>query len=100
MRLARENSSWGYRRIHGELAALGIQVAPSTVWEILIWNIPHLRRLPRAYETFYNRHRPHRAPGKAAPLRPLPENVIDLETLRVRRRDRAGGLLHEYQHVA
>jgi hypothetical protein len=31
----RENSSWGYRRIHGELAALGIKVAASTVWEIL-----------------------------------------------------------------
>jgi putative transposase len=30
--LARENESWGYRRIHGELAALGITVAPSTVW--------------------------------------------------------------------
>ncbi len=25
----------GYRRIHGELAALGIKVAASTVWEIL-----------------------------------------------------------------
>src|SRR5215211_6604080 len=35
LRLAEENSSWGYRRIHGELAALGIKVAPSTVWEIL-----------------------------------------------------------------
>jgi transposase InsO family protein len=35
LRLAKENSSWGYRRIHGELAALGIKVAPSTVWEIL-----------------------------------------------------------------
>ncbi|MFE2070009.1 helix-turn-helix domain-containing protein [Streptomyces sp. NPDC059467] len=34
-RLARENSSWGYRRIHDELAALGIKVAPSTVWKIL-----------------------------------------------------------------
>jgi transposase InsO family protein len=35
LRLARENESWGYRRIHGELAALGIKVAPSTVWQIL-----------------------------------------------------------------
>ena len=25
----------GYRRIHGELAGLGVTVAPSTVWEIL-----------------------------------------------------------------
>ncbi|MEV4076941.1 hypothetical protein ACGFJC_49820 [Nonomuraea fuscirosea] len=35
LRPARENASWGYRRIHGELAALGIKVAASTVWEIL-----------------------------------------------------------------
>ena len=35
LRLARENESWGYRRVHGELAALGITVAPSTVWQIL-----------------------------------------------------------------
>jgi len=35
LRLARENESWGYRRIHGELAVLGIKVAPSTVWQIL-----------------------------------------------------------------
>jgi putative transposase len=35
MRLAAENSSWGYRRIHGELAGLGYQIAASTVWSIL-----------------------------------------------------------------
>ncbi|MFL6054233.1 MAG: hypothetical protein ACJ72W_15130, partial [Actinoallomurus sp.] len=35
LRLARENSSWGYRRVHGELLTLGVKVAASTVWEIL-----------------------------------------------------------------
>ena len=35
LRMARDNEHWGYRRIAGELAGLGITVAPSTVWEIL-----------------------------------------------------------------
>jgi putative transposase len=35
LRLAKDNANWGYRRIHGEMAALGIKTAPSTVWEIL-----------------------------------------------------------------
>jgi putative transposase len=35
LRLASENPTWGYRRIHGELAGLGHQIAPSTVWSLL-----------------------------------------------------------------
>jgi hypothetical protein len=35
LEMARDNPSWGYRRIHGELAGLGHKLAPSTVWRIL-----------------------------------------------------------------
>jgi transposase len=35
LRLASENSSWGYRRIQGELARLGYPMAASAVWSIL-----------------------------------------------------------------
>jgi transposase InsO family protein len=35
LRLASENPTWGYRRIHGELTNLGCQLAASTVWQIL-----------------------------------------------------------------
>jgi putative transposase len=202
LRLARENESWGYRRIHGELTGLGITVAPSTVWQILkdagspaprrdspgwaeflrsqaqgilaldfftadllngttiyvlaviehstrririlgatqhpvrswvvqqtrdllmglgdagmrerwigscrrelldrtlIWNQRHLMSVLREYEDFCNTHRPHRALNQAAPLRPLPDGVTDLDHFRVLRRDRAGGVIHEYRLVA
>src|SRR5258708_5184281 len=35
LRLVRDKSSWGYRRVHGELLPLGVKSLASTVWEIL-----------------------------------------------------------------
>jgi len=66
----------------------------------LVWNQRHLMIVLREYEDFYNTHRPHRTLKQAAPLRPLPDGVSDLDHFRVQRRDRAGGVLHEYHLVA
>ena len=66
----------------------------------LIWNQRHLMIVLREYEDFYNTHRPHRTLNQAAPLRPLPDGVTDLDQFRVQRRDRAGGVIHEYRLVA
>jgi hypothetical protein len=35
LEMARDNPTWGYRRICGELTGLGHKIAPSTIWEIL-----------------------------------------------------------------
>ncbi len=64
----------------------------------LIWNQRHLMTVLR--EDFRNTHRPHRTLNQAAPLRPLPDGVTDLDHFRVRRCDRAGGVIHEYRLVA
>ncbi|MFF4624797.1 integrase core domain-containing protein [Nonomuraea jabiensis] len=69
----------------------------------LLWNERHLQHALRAYEQFYNRHRAHQALAQAAPLRPVPDPITDPEritSLTVRRRDRLGGVLHEYSHAA
>ena len=66
----------------------------------LVWNKRHLMIVLREYEDFYNTHRPHRTLKQAAPLRPLPDGVTDLDHFRVQRRDRAGGVIHEYRLVA
>ncbi|WP_420820049.1 integrase core domain-containing protein [Sinosporangium album] len=58
----------------------------------------HLRRVLAIYETHFNEHRPHRSLGQAAPLRALPDAVED--DIKVIRRDRLGGLIHEYVQVA
>jgi putative transposase len=65
---------------------------------ILIMNAAHLRTVLADYETYFNEHRPHRALNQASPLRTLPD-PIDAD-ITVTRRDRLGGLLHEYSQVA
>jgi transposase InsO family protein len=69
----------------------------------LLWNERHLRHALHEYEHFYNEHRAHQALPQAAPLRPVPHSIIDpvkIVNLNVRRRDRLGGVLHEYSHAA
>jgi transposase InsO family protein len=69
----------------------------------LVWNQAHLLRALREYEQFHNEHRPHRGLSNARPLRPLPEPITDpakITDLRIRRRERLGGILHEYDHAA
>ncbi len=66
---------------------------------LLIINQRHATAVLRQYARHYNEHRPHRTLGQAAPLRPLPgRTTTDLH--HVRRCDRLGGLIHEYQQVA
>ena len=66
----------------------------------LIWNHRHLTTVLREYEDFYNTHRPHRTLNQAAPLRSFPDGVTGLGHLRVRRHDRAAGVIREYRLVA
>jgi putative transposase len=66
---------------------------------ILIVNHRHLERVLAEYLMHFNHHRPHRGLNQAAPLRPLP-SATSLSHPRIRRRDRLGGLIHEYAQVA
>jgi transposase InsO family protein len=69
----------------------------------LIRDQRHLLYALREFESFYNGHRPHRTLGQAAPLRLLPEPINEprqIKHLEIRRRDRLGGTLHEYQRAA
>jgi putative transposase len=63
-------------------------------------NQRHLMIVLHEYEDFYNAYRPHRSLKQAAPLRPLPDGITDLDQFRVLRHDRAGGVIHEYHLVA
>jgi putative transposase len=62
----------------------------------LILNQRHAAAVLAEYAEHYDSHRPHRTLGQAAPLRPLPQPTTN-QTNGIRRPDRLGGLLHEYQ---
>jgi len=66
---------------------------------MLILGCRHLQAVLAEYVDHYNDHRPHRALGQAPPLGPAEPPVV-LTTRRVRRRDRLGGLIHEYAQAA
>jgi putative transposase len=69
----------------------------------LIWNQRHLRHVLHEFEIFYNSHRPHQGIANARPLAPLPAPITDqrrIARLDIHRRDRLGGILHEYEHAA
>jgi putative transposase len=68
---------------------------------LLIVSRKHLDRVLRAYVEHYNKHRPHRALEQRPPLAKPPQpRSTDAGVLRLRRRDRLGGLLHEYELAA
>jgi hypothetical protein len=68
---------------------------------LLIVSRKHLERVLREYVEHYNTHRPHRALAQRPPLaKPPPSPPRGDDLLRLRRRDRLGGLLHEYELAA
>jgi putative transposase len=69
----------------------------------LIWNQAQLLRALSEFEQFYNAHRPHQGIGNGRPLRALPAPITEpgaATRLHIHRRDRLGGILHEYRHAA
>ncbi len=69
-------------------------------WPLIV-NPRHLERVLRVFVDHYNSHRPHRSLNLAPPdppARRLP--VVRPPTAGVERRDRLGGLIHEYSLAA
>ncbi|HEU0127616.1 MAG TPA: integrase core domain-containing protein, partial [Pseudonocardiaceae bacterium] len=66
---------------------------------VLILNRRRLEHVLAEYAVHFNEHRPHRTLHHAAPLKPLPPPASQ-SVFGLRRRDRLGGLIHEYTQVA
>ena len=67
---------------------------------LLIVGRGHLEQVLRVYIEHYNAHRPHRALGLEPPVPRVSPTAITRDQRRVDRRDRLGGLLHEYHRQA
>ncbi len=63
---------------------------------ILIWGRRHLTRVLQEFIDHYNRERPHRSLDLRSPLQDDSKVGSQIDMRSVRRRDRLGGLLHEY----
>jgi putative transposase len=66
---------------------------------MLIAGERHLRLVLGEYTDHYNKHRPHRSLRQGAARRRA-HPPVDVTGMRVLRRDRLGGLIHEYAQVA
>ena len=67
---------------------------------LLIVNRRHLERVLRVFVDHYNSHRPHRSLKLAPPDPPARKLGVAPSTADVERRDRLGGLVHEYSLAA
>jgi transposase InsO family protein len=68
---------------------------------LLIANSQHLQGVLAVFVDHYNRHRPHRSLNLAPPAPPRPAlTPARSSAAHVHRRDRLGGLLHEYRLAA
>ncbi|MDA8286320.1 MAG: integrase core domain-containing protein [Actinomycetota bacterium] len=69
---------------------------------ILILGRRHLEAVLVEYVEHYNAHRPHRSLSQQPPAGSdaTPLTIGEVGATRLRRADRLGGLIHEYQMVA
>lgn len=69
---------------------------------ILIFHRGQLEAVLTEYVDHYNTHRPHRSLDQTAPLSmsPMPPPTSPLGVTQLRRTDRLGGLIHEYELAA
>jgi putative transposase len=67
---------------------------------LLILNRRHLERVLHVFADHYNTHRPHRSLELVPPAAIGSEGPVCFSSREVKRRDRLGGLIHEYSYAA